>query len=69
MPTLQRSVAPRGARFFQAGDEVMFVRQLDASTREGPRPAAEADRVGHPEAWAAFAATVPSETAPPKRKG
>ena len=69
MPTLQRSVAPRGARFFEAGEEVMFVHQLDPSTRDGPRPAEEADRIGHPEAWAAFAATATAGPASPKRKG
>ena len=58
MPTLQRSVAPRGARFYQAGDEVMFVRQLDASTREGPREATDEDRAAHPEAWREFAAPL-----------
>ena len=53
MPALQRSVSVRGVRFYREGEEVMFVRHLDASTREGPRPATEADKSAHPEAWAA----------------
>jgi len=65
MPALRRSVSIRGARFYQDGDEVMFVRHLDASTREGPRAATDEDRAGHPEAWADYAAGLP---APPPRK-
>ncbi len=64
MPTLQRSVSIRGARFYREGEEVMFVRHLDASTREGPRPATDEDRAVHPDAWMAF--DPPSAT--PKRK-
>jgi hypothetical protein len=64
MPTLQRSVSQRGARFYQEGDELMFVRHLDASTREGPRPATAEDRSAHPEAWKSFA-----ESHPTPRKG
>jgi len=63
MPTLQRSVSIRGARFYREGGQVMFVRHLDASTREGPRAATDEDRVAHPEAWAAL-----GEPAPQKRK-
>ncbi|HEY5412902.1 MAG TPA: hypothetical protein VIJ94_19470 [Caulobacteraceae bacterium] len=59
MPALQRSVSQRGARFYQDGEQIMFVRHLDASTREGPRAATEADRAAHPDAWAAFEAERP----------
>ena len=59
MPALQRSVSVRGARFYPEGDEVMFVRHLDASTREGPRFATEADKAAHAEAWAAFQSEQP----------
>jgi hypothetical protein len=65
MPTLQRSLSIRGARFFRDGDQVMFVRHLDASTREGPRPATDEDRVSHPDAWAELGDVDPS---PRKRK-
>ena len=54
MPTLQRSVSIRGARFYREDDQVMFVRHLDASTREGPRPATDEDKAAHPEAWKEF---------------
>lgn len=60
MPALQRSVSIRGARFYQDGEEVAFVRHLDASTREGPRPATDADRAEHPDAWAQFASSLPA---------
>ncbi len=66
MPMLQRSVSIRGARFYRDGEGVMFVRHLDASTREGPRPATDADRSAHPEAWTAFGGDPPGAT--PKRK-
>ncbi len=59
MPALQRSVSVRGARFYREGEAVMFVRHLDASTREGPRAATEADKAAHPEAWAAFQCEQP----------
>ena len=65
MPALQRSVSMRGARFYRDGEEVVFVRHLDASTREGPRPATDEDRADHPDAWAQFAATQPASS---KRK-
>jgi hypothetical protein len=66
MPTLQRSVSIRGARFFREGDRVMFVRHLDASTREGPRPATAEDQASHPEAWAELGEDA--GTTPRKRK-
>jgi hypothetical protein len=69
MPTLQRSVSMRGARFYREGEELMFVRHLDASTREGPRPATDDDRADCPDAWAAFEATHPAPPLPLKRKG
>jgi hypothetical protein len=55
----------RGARFYRDGERVAFVRHLDGSTREGPRPATDADRAEHPQAWAQYEATLP---APAKRK-
>ncbi len=66
MPTLQRSVSIRGARFYRDGETVMFVRHLDASTREGPRPATDEDRSAHADAWMAFEADVLSQG---ERKG
>jgi hypothetical protein len=68
MPALQRSVSIRGARFYQEGDQVMFVRHLDASTREGPRAATNQDRWTHPEAWGEFDADRPPAAPSPKRK-
>jgi hypothetical protein len=69
MPTLQRNVSMRGSRFYREGDQVLFVRHLDASTREGPRPATDDDRAEHPDAWATFEATLPPPPLPLKRKG
>lgn len=54
MPALQRSAAPRGARFYQDGGKLMFVNVLDASTRDGPRPATAVDKKAYPEALDAF---------------
>ncbi len=66
MPTLQRSVSRRGVRFYREGGQVMFVRHLDASTREGPRPAEPADQKDHPAAWSEFRS---SESPAPRDKG
>jgi hypothetical protein len=52
MPTLDRRISPRGPRFWLDGEVVMFARQIDASTREGPRAATEADRAAWPDALA-----------------
>ncbi len=64
MPTLQRSLSMRGARFYRDGEEVMFVHHVDASTREGPRPATDEDRLAHPEEWAVLG----GDPAPTSRK-
>ena len=68
MPALQRSVSIRGARFYHEGDEVMFVRHLDASTREGPRAATDEDKAAHPDAWAKFSREPVKTPGPQKRK-
>lgn len=54
MPALQRSSAPRGARFYEDGDKVMFINVLDATTRFGPHEATQADMDAHPKAMADF---------------
>jgi hypothetical protein len=54
MPMLERRISLRGPRFWREGKVVMFERHLDGSTREGPRPATDADRAAHPEALAAL---------------
>lgn len=56
MPTLLRSSAPRGARFYIDGDVIMFHHVIDACTYHGPRPALTEDMEAHPEAWATFEA-------------
>lgn len=56
MPALQRSIAARGPRFYLDGEHLMFVRHLDASTREGPRKATPADKKTHADAWDAYQA-------------
>ena len=56
MPALQRSIAVRGPRFFMDGEHLMFVRHLDASTREGPRKATPADKKAYADAWDAYQA-------------
>jgi len=53
MPALERRISLRGPRFWRDGEALMFERQLDGSTREGPRPATDADRAAWPEALAA----------------
>jgi hypothetical protein len=52
MPMLERRISLRGPRFWREGEVLMFAHQLDASTREGPRPATDADRDAFPEALA-----------------
>ena len=54
MPAIQRSSAPRGARFYEEDGELMFVNVLDATSRIGPREAVDEDRETHPEAWAVY---------------
>jgi hypothetical protein len=62
MPALERRISLRGPRFWRDGAALMFAHQLDGSTREGPRPATEADKAAFPEALAA--ADAPSADAP-----
>ncbi|HUZ12664.1 MAG TPA: hypothetical protein VMU93_07450 [Caulobacteraceae bacterium] len=50
MPPLERMISLRGPRFFRDGERLMFVNHLDGSTRDGPRPATQADRAAHPDA-------------------
>ena len=52
MPTLERRISLRGPRFFKEGAVLMFINQLDGSTRDGPRAATDDDRAAHPEALA-----------------
>lgn len=59
MPALQRSSAPRGARFYEDGGEIMFVHVLDATSRIGPREATDADRAEHPESWRRYEDDLP----------
>lgn len=54
MPALVRSSAPRGARFYEDGDKVMFINVLDATTRFGPHEATQADMDAHPKAMEDF---------------
>ena len=61
MPTLQRSVSIRGARFYREGDDVLFVHHLDASTREGPRAATDEVSVRSPRSTSAWVVTYPPE--------
>jgi hypothetical protein len=64
MPALERRISLRGPRFWRDGAVLMFERQLDGSTREGPRPATDADRAAWPEALAAadtLSAEAPGE--------
>ncbi len=66
MPVLERRISLRGPRFWRDGQVVMFERHLDGSTREGPRPATDADRAAHPEAFAALdAVTADAPGKPP----
>lgn len=52
MPVLDRRISLRGPRFWIDGDQLMFVNALDASTRDGPRLATNADREAHADAFA-----------------
>lgn len=56
-PVLSRSTSLRGPRFYRSGEDravILFVNQLDSSTREGPREALETDAQVHPKAYADF---------------
>lgn len=63
MPVLQRSSAPRGARFYEDAGELMFVNVLDACTWDGPRAATDEDRLDHPDPWARYEAGQPDPAA------
>jgi hypothetical protein len=53
MPALERRISLRGPRFWREDAALMFVNQIDASTRDGPRPATEDDKAAWPQAFAA----------------
>lgn len=55
MPVLKRNSAVfRGPRFYDEGDKLMWVNDLDSSTRIGPREAADEDLTLYPEAFARY---------------
>jgi hypothetical protein len=54
MSSVERRISVRGPRFWMDGDELMFCFQYDSSTRDGPRPATDKDRLNFDEAYAAF---------------
>ena len=62
MPTLERRISLRGPRFWREGELLMFAHQLDASTRDGPRTATDADKAAFPDALAQ--AEVETDAAP-----
>lgn len=71
--SLIRNVTLRGAKFYRDGDDqtrVLFVNNLDGSTRDGPREATEADAWAHPDAWGQFLASdeAATETGPVNKK-
>lgn len=71
--SLIRNVTLRGAKFYRDGDDqtrVLFVNNLDGSTRDGPREATEADVEAHSEAFGAFLASdeAAAETGPVNKK-
>lgn len=49
----------RGPRFFCDGDVVQFEFVIDAGNVIGPRPATNADKTKHAEAWGEFEAVNP----------
>jgi len=59
MPALVRNASPRGPRFYEDAGRLMFVNILDASTRDGPRPATAEDKKAHAATFAAFKAGEP----------
>ena len=80
-PVLDTRVSLRGARFWVEGMDVlriwgrvwatrgeptlMFSYQYDRSTRDGPRPATDADAKAHPEAYEACQAETGLDPTPP----
>ena len=76
MPALERMHGPRGPRFWLDGDILRFANHLDASTRDGPRDATDADVAAHPDAYAklggeadGLGAPMVQFKAPTKRRG
>ena len=53
MPALMRSIAIKGPRFYTDNGALMFVNHIDASTRDGPREATDADMLAFPDAFEA----------------
>lgn len=49
-----RNTGPRGPRFYEDGGKLHFVNVVDASTRDGPREATDADQEAFADAYAAF---------------
>lgn len=55
MPALQRNSAVfHMPRFYDEGEKLMWVYDLDGSTRMGPREATDDDLVKYPEAFARY---------------
>lgn len=51
MPALDRRISTRGPKFWEQGDDVMFVNFIDASTRDGPRLATDDDIAMYPDEY------------------
>lgn len=62
-PVLERRMSQRGVKFYHEGGELMFVHQLDSSSRVGPRPATREDSEMHAQAWALFVEELEGEGA------
>lgn len=58
----ERNLLPKIGAVFSRGPDrtLLFTFTADPSTIVGPRPATDADRAAHPEAWTAFAAAEPA---------
>lgn len=56
MSAVSRMAGPRGARFFDNGDDLAFVLVLDGNTRFGPRKATDDDIAEHAEAYRRYVA-------------
>lgn len=63
MAVVRRSGGPRGPRFYQDGDALMFVNVIDGMTQDGPRVATDDDQAGHPDALAIYRGEKPDPMA------
>lgn len=54
-----------GPRFFTEGEETLFEFMIDSGNKVGPRPATDADKAKHAEAWAKFNGDPIPEAAEP----